>query len=95
MTAGLKKQLGMDAAVPGTTGGLAAGTGGNSVDSTSKGISEGGSRPTNINITLGNLVETLTITPANMSEGAAELEQKVREALLRVLNSANGVAYGN
>lgn len=60
-----------------------------------KGISEGGSRPTNITITLGNLVETLNINTTTMKEGATELEQKVREALLRVLNSANGVAYGN
>jgi|WetSurMetagenome_2_1015567.scaffolds.fasta_scaffold02807_14 hypothetical protein len=65
------------------------------VDDTSKGIAEGGSRPTNINLTVGNLVESLNITPATMKEGAAELQRVVQEALLRVLNSANGVAYGN
>lgn len=64
------------------------------VKDTAKGITGGGSRPTNINITLKNLVETLQVNSANLTEGANEIEVKVREALLRVLNSANGVAYG-
>lgn len=77
----------------GMTGGLGETPSG--IDDTSKGIAEGGSRPTNINITLGNLVESLNITPATMKEGATEIQRIVQEALLRVLNSANGVAYGN
>jgi hypothetical protein len=65
------------------------------IEDTSKGIAEGGSRPTNINITVGNLVEEMKITTATMKEGAAEIQRIVQEALLRALNSANGVAYGN
>lgn len=98
-TAGVKngKASTATAAVTGGAGG--AGTAGLEIPGvgkdTAKGISEGGSRPTNVNITLGNLVETLNINTTTMKEGTVELEQKVREALLRVLNSANGVAYGN
>lgn len=90
----LKNQLGLNTgAGAGATTTEAGAT--NPLTDASKGIAEGGSRPTNINITLGNLVETLTINTTTMKEGASELEQQVREALLRVLNSANGVAYGN
>lgn len=80
---------GMPTMPGGTTDGL------DGIGATGKGIAEGGNRPTNVNITLGNLVQTLTVTPVNMAEGAKEIEKLVREALLRVLNSANGVAYGN
>lgn len=73
--------------------GAGAGTdGSNPLSGTSKGITGGGSRPTNINITLGNLVETITITPATLKEGAGEIERLVSEALLRALNSANRIA---
>ena len=62
---------------------------------TSGKIAGGGSRPTNVTINLGNLVETMNITAQDMKEGAEEATEKVKEAMLRVLNSANGVAYGN
>ncbi len=65
------------------------------IDDTGKGIAEGGSRPTNIYLSVGNLVEEMKIMPATMKEGAVEIQRMVSEALLRALNSANGVAYGN
>lgn len=66
-----------------------------SLKDSNKGITSGGSRPTNITINLNNLVEELHVTPADLKEGVDEIERRVKEALLRVLNSANGVAYGN
>lgn len=96
LTTGIKKQLGLGSATPGSGPGAGPGTlDPTAITDTTKGIAEGGSRPTNINITLGNLVETLNVNTTNLREGANEIEQQVREALLRVLNSANGVAYGN
>ena len=104
---GVKKALGMStdetaSADPNNTDGLlSAGTTSADADitktvaDTSKGITSGGSRPTNITINLNNLVEQITITPSTVRESAGEIERHVREALLRALNSANGVAYGN
>jgi tape measure domain-containing protein len=100
ITGGLQGQLGLGGNTPGsgasdTVMGNDAGNMPTDIKDTAKGIADGGSRPTNVNITLSNLVETLTISPATMKEGTSELERMVKEALLRVLNSANGVAYGN
>lgn len=100
---GLKKKLGVEQPTQPATGDPASGEGvdvlgglgGSGIDETAKGITGGGSRPTTINITLGNLVEQITITPQTMKDGADDMADKVQEALLRVLNSANGVAYGN
>ncbi|MCG8701957.1 MAG: hypothetical protein MI922_28135, partial [Bacteroidales bacterium] len=64
------------------------------IQNTGQGIAEGGARPTTINITLGNLVEELNISKEGFSESVDDMEEMVREALLRVLNSANRVAYG-
>jgi TP901 family phage tail tape measure protein len=52
-----------------------------------------GARPTNITISLNNLVETISIHSQTAIGAVDELEEKVTNALLRVLNSANGVAY--
>ena len=99
LASGIKKKLGIDGA--GMAGASPAGSGEGTglgvgdTDGTAKEITAGGSRPTTINITLGNLVETLTVNASGIKEGANEVERLVQEALLRVLNSANGVAYGN
>ena len=94
---GMKKALGMNEATSSGTGSDLSTLGATPqvVDNTSKGISSGGSRPTNINITLRNLIENMTIQPASLKEGTSEIDREVRQSLLRVLNSANGVAYGN
>jgi tape measure domain-containing protein len=94
LTDGIKSKLGMgEASGMGSPEGTGLSPGGD--DGTAKEITSGGSRPTTINITLGNLVETLTINASGIREGATEMERMVQEAMLRVLNSANGVAYGN
>jgi tape measure domain-containing protein len=98
MVGGIKESLGLN--TPAMAGAGSAGTTGlgatdSTIDGLSTGIADGGNRPTNITINLHNLVESLNITSSTIKEGANEIETQVREALLRVLNSANGVAYGN
>lgn len=99
LVTGMKENLGL----PGTTAAAGSGMAGagstlGGTDATisdlGTGIADGGNRPTNITINLKSLVESLNITSQNLKEGANEIESQVREALLRVLNSANGVAYG-
>jgi TP901 family phage tail tape measure protein len=55
-------------------------------------ITGGGSKQTNISINVNKLVESLTVSTTNLSEGVDEIEERVKEALLRVLNSANYAA---
>ena len=94
----IKKAVGLDTPIKATDltddglvdDGLVDGLG-----KTSKDIAGGGSRSTNVTINLGNLVETMNITAQDLKEGADQITDKLKEALLRVLNSANGVAYGN
>lgn len=58
------------------------------------GITSGGSKPTNITINLGKLMDGVTIHAATVKEGAQEMEKVVVETLLRVLNSGNAVQAG-
>ena len=53
------------------------------------GITGGGSKQTNITVTFDKLIEQLTIRSETIQEGVDELESRVTEALLRVLNSTN------
>jgi hypothetical protein len=53
------------------------------------GITGGGSRNTNINISLGNLIETFNIKSETIEEGIDHMREIVTEQLLRVLNSSN------
>jgi hypothetical protein len=57
-------------------------------------ITSGGSRPTNITITLGKLMDKVEIHSTNLKEGTEDMTKLVTEALLRVLNSGNAVAAG-
>ena len=94
----IKKDVGLETTktnIGENTDAAGKGSASKALKDTTKGITGGGTRATNINITLKNLVETLNVNSANLTEGVNEIEVKVREALLRVLNSANGVAYGN
>ena len=52
-------------------------------------ISGGGKKQTNITIQIQSLVEELKIVSQNITEGTDELEDKVKEIFLRVVNSAN------
>lgn len=85
----LKSKLGLNTETPG--GASPDGSISDMVNATGKDVAAGGSRPTNITINLRNMVETLTIQSANLKEGTNEMERMVREAMMRILNSANGV----
>lgn len=52
-------------------------------------IVTGGKRHTNINITIGNVGTDTKIYVSSKEEGISNLGQKVKEELLRVINSAN------
>ncbi len=54
-----------------------------------EGITSGGTRSTNINIRLNNLIESFIINSENVSEGVDQMREIVTEQLLRVLNSSN------
>jgi hypothetical protein len=54
-----------------------------------KGITGGGSRPTNIYINIDKMVEALNIYAQRIDEGSAEIETKMIKTFLRVVNSAN------
>jgi TP901 family phage tail tape measure protein len=52
-------------------------------------VSGGGSKPTTINITIGKLNESIVINTTNLDEGSVDVEGKLTEMLLRVVNGAN------
>jgi TP901 family phage tail tape measure protein len=54
-----------------------------------EGVSGGGSKPTNIHITIGKLNETIQITTQNLKEGASDVEAILMQMLMRVVNGAN------
>lgn len=79
-------------AAAGAEGGASADGGlGSSADVKSgvEGITGGGTRNTNVNISLDNLIESFTINSENLSEGVDQMREIVTEQLLRVLNSSN------
>jgi hypothetical protein len=61
---------------------------------TAKGISAGGRKQTNINISLSNLVNELNISQEGFDTAVEDMEEQVTSALLRALNSANQTANG-
>lgn len=82
-------------AVGGVKGGKSPGAGGTSDIGKAGGASAsvGGAKSTSITINLNRgLVEQLTIHANGMQEGLNEMEDKVADALLRILNSANSMA---
>lgn len=60
----------------------------------STGIMAGGSKQTNVNISLENLVENINISREGFEAAAEDMTEQVRAALLKVLNSANRLANG-
>ncbi len=54
-------------------------------------ISSGGSRPTNITINLGKLMDSLNIHSQTLNESSDEVEKKMVALMLRVINSGNAV----
>jgi len=75
---------GGDDSVPGYKGN----PGKNIISDTQNGITSGGSKQTNVNIQIGKMVETIYV---NREKGQTweDVESKVKEVLLRVINSAN------
>jgi tape measure domain-containing protein len=68
-------------------------TGGVTVDKASSTAGKvQGSKQTNININLNNLVEEFNVTTQNMTEGAAQVKDRMVEALLQVLNESDRLA---
>lgn len=63
-------------------------------DIISNNITSGGSRPTNIVLNLGKLLDNVIINAANVKEGASEIEKIVVDTLLRVVNSGNAIQAG-
>ncbi len=55
-------------------------------------ITGGGRRATNVNINMGNLIESFTIHTQTTGESMEELKSKVVEALMQSINSANATA---
>ena len=56
------------------------------------GIAAGGKKATNINISLEKMIETLEVHAETLDEGLSDVETKVKEVFLRILNSGNYAA---
>ena len=90
-------QASMTAAMPGIDTPNAAeknqkimgGAGMDEAESSTKGISEGGARPTNINIHIGKFQDKIEIHSVNIKEGIDDLVRVIEERFLGILNSAN------
>lgn len=58
-------------------------------------ITQGGARPTNITINLNReMIGQVTIMPASVQEGVADIGDILREEMLKILNSANAITAG-
>ncbi len=73
----------------GEMGGAGTNLAGGGANKGLEGVSGGGSKPTNINITIGKLNETIQITTQNLKEGASDVEAILMQMLMRVVNGAN------
>ncbi|MDY0102829.1 MAG: hypothetical protein RBS07_07795 [Lentimicrobium sp.] len=57
-------------------------------------VTSGGSRPVNVTLNLGKLMDNVIINAANVKEGAQDIEKIIVDTMLRVVNSANAVQAG-
>lgn len=73
-------------------GSFDGGTGGLGGSKSISDLTGGGSKATNVNITLRNLIENNTIRSETAEGGIDNLTDKLIESLLRVVNSANRIA---
>jgi tape measure domain-containing protein len=64
----------------------------NNLTDASTNITSGGSRPTTINVNYGKLNEKIELHTTNLTEGIEEIEDRLSEMLLRVLNSSAKLA---
>lgn len=82
--------------VGGNGGNSGGGTGdlGASITSGINSITGGGSRPLNVNVDVGKLVETINLHSSTVKEGVEEIRDIITEQLLRVLNSSVKISTG-
>jgi len=73
----------------GKTGG---GEGEGVINSGVSSITSGGTRATNINITIASMLEDFTIHVQNTEQGISELKDKVIEAIMKSINSAQAIS---
>lgn len=55
-------------------------------------VAGGGKQSVNVNINVGKMIETITLTPANLQEGLNDIEEMVLKLIARILNGANYAA---
>lgn len=85
----------VSASIAGPSGAAAAAEGEGSMATLQEGatdIAGGGKKATNINISLEKMIETLEVHAETLDEGLSDVETKVKEVFLRILNSGNYAA---
>lgn len=89
---GLKKNLGIAGpTVPGADFSGGSGDGAGAVSAVTNNVTAGGTRNTDINIHIGNMVENINFD-GGTAENAQDIEQRFTELLLRALNMAYATA---
>ena len=91
LVSGMKNKLGLDNDTPAWStpqGSGLVGAMGGSVEA----IATGGTRSTNVTINVGNMVETMNFNREDMGDNLTDMEGKVLDIFLRVLNMSNSAA---
>ena len=100
VTASIKKKLGIaDPAIPGggnlagsTNNGIGGGTGSGTAANTANAIATGGTKTTNINVSIGEFANNMRVTANGAKESATEMRDMILDELTRVLSMAQGQA---
>lgn len=91
---GLKKKVGIDdpnapGAAVNAGGGLSSGP---EMASSTEAVVTGGTKSTNITINIGNLVENMTFSKSETKQNINDMQDRVLDAMLRVVNMSQSVA---